>query len=575
MFYNFLLSLDILSSKISIYGNKKSKRIQTYIGGLISLLATTIIGAAILWFTYKFFSYDKPLVILDSQFDEEIKFKNFQNLPFIIRLSDDIQRPFNETEKYYTPIFVWITTAWENGIIVQKYNTTNMVRCDINRHFGEYKELFKDTPALDSYFCHDKNNETMNIEALYGGSKLFSFGYLAITQCNTIAANNKCHSQAKIDFDFVNIYIDILTLDYIITKNIKPAVPTIYSIRTTVNNRSTKRIWLGLKSIIYETDFGIIFEKKELNTFHQIVEYRHDLNLKDKKDLEIGKAGMVTISIQNDKYVSLYFRSYTKAQEFFASLGGIIKALLLVSQLFIEIFGRKIAILNILNNSPQLTIMYENTLKDINFNNEKKSDFAKIKLVNSNNSSYIAINKSVDENIIKTKNNNQSIALNNYTKNNNNLKSEIEEVKLERKQTKHLLIFNEKFSENIYKKIRLELLDHLLPFNCWKKTVDYKRYTTGKKNLEEILNVKSLISTQIEHYFLKKIVLAEKELNCFNHYFSSSNFWEIKPKREVTEEMEKLNKYYYYTINNNNNNEIHNLSENEKRMVDIFKLIRY
>ena len=198
MIKNIITSVDIISKEAMLYGNNKKKRIQNVFGGLVSILCFGLITSAIFFFTLKFLSYDNPNIVSSSQYKDDLVVEDFQDIPFMIRLSNGTASSYIDPLKYYRPVLNWITADLVDGKMIQTYNKIPMVQCDLNKHFGKYKDVFKDVPGIDTYFCNNINKK-IDIKALYAGSKPYSFYFYRIEQCNTLAINNTCHSQEFLD----------------------------------------------------------------------------------------------------------------------------------------------------------------------------------------------------------------------------------------------------------------------------------------------------------------------------------------------------------------------------------------
>ncbi len=239
--WDYLRRVDIISEEATIYGNQNSKRLQNTFGGLISLTSLLIILSAIIYFVYQFFSFSKPFVVMSTSYNDNITFVDYGSIPFMIRLSDEFQIPYNNSAQLYLPSFYWINTTVVNNQLVQQYFNYPMEHCDIEKHFGQYKDFINSNVMnIGSYFCINSENDKLNMTALYGGTKQYSFAYYVIRQCNTRAINNTCLPQSQIDTIFKNYYVDVIMLDYYIDKSITPNQLSLHTYRDVVVNNAKK-----------------------------------------------------------------------------------------------------------------------------------------------------------------------------------------------------------------------------------------------------------------------------------------------------------------------------------------------
>jgi hypothetical protein len=89
-----------------------------------------------------------------------------------------------------------------------------------------------------------------------------------------------------------------------------------------ISSTMFKRIWYYLENIIFLTDEGYIFQNNKINRFHRYNSVRFDVDSRDTKNVYY----FGTLTILNTSQSSIYYKSYSKIQDYIAVMGGIIKA---------------------------------------------------------------------------------------------------------------------------------------------------------------------------------------------------------------------------------------------------------
>ena len=294
-----------------------------------------------------------------------------------------------------------------------------------------------------------------------------------------------------------------MMLDFIVTQTNKPNTPIIYSDRVACSNGSQRRIWLGLKSIIYNTDFGIIFEDKDTVSFFQLMQYRIDFNVRTAKELNSGFTPFLAISIQNDKITTLYSRSYMKIQDLLANLGGLTKAIFIIAELLMYLFGSKIPMLKIINAIPQLSI-FKNEYHSLVLNNmHKKEDNDKSNI----DDLVLNLNKKVNVD-------GSTIKINNLPQSN--------KIKQEKLSFSYKNVSLNNINKKLKFKLKLSFLERYLI--CYSgNSKNSKLFEKGSLLIYSMLNIRNVVSNLIQFQFLKEAVLPEHELEVFDCLFSNKN----------------------------------------------------
>ena len=74
-------------------------------------------------------------------------------LLFMFRLSDSYSIALNQQNLYNISLLVWYSYIDNKTNQLIQYDKKIVEKCNINKHFNEYKNYFNNIPDLNSYFC--------------------------------------------------------------------------------------------------------------------------------------------------------------------------------------------------------------------------------------------------------------------------------------------------------------------------------------------------------------------------------------------------------------------------------------
>ncbi len=329
----FFKKFDFLCAEAKFTFNEKGETgYKTIFGGIMSLLSIiTSIGFTI-YFLFRLFNKVDSTVILSTETDHYVNITYSYKLPFMVRFSDSYSIPYlNQTSRLYN-IYLRLWYGGSNNTNLEEnsqqlYDQIEVSKCDINKHFGEYKKYFENDPDLESYYCPELRKYNQTIYGIYGGYKPFSYMHFYFAKCLNSTMNNTCFDENYINNKLSGTYLDVKFIGYKM-HSLKKKVSEIEikSERFLVSNSVYKRIWMYIRKIRYITDYGLILSKKEEDTFHQYENIRSDTDIRDINSGSIPGA-FLTLSILNNGEVSIYNRKYQKVQDYIATIGGIIKAI--------------------------------------------------------------------------------------------------------------------------------------------------------------------------------------------------------------------------------------------------------
>ena len=357
------------------FNDKGDKRYKTLMGGILSLITIVISSGFILFFSYKLIFKKDANLIFSSERNETISIKNSYKLPFIFRLSDSFSIPLNNENLYNISFLVWYNYFDnETNKFIQRYDKVSIEKCNIEKHFGDYKKYFSEVSDLKSYFCPEERLSNQSLYGIYGDDKPFLYYVLYFSKCINLSDNNLCLSNERIDEKLSDIYLDIKFVSYSIPKSndLNSNNVIIESDRFLISTSVYKRIWLFFDYINFKIDNGYIFNSFLNKEFHQFAKTRIDIDLSNKSFNTIPET-FLALTILNSGNVLNYKKTYLKIQDYLATIGGIIKALTYIC--------------NLLNHYNSINCYYSKIIKDFIIENQihKKKSYNSDLLNKTNN----------------------------------------------------------------------------------------------------------------------------------------------------------------------------------------------
>jgi len=147
-----------------------------------------------------------------------------------------------------------------------------------------------------------------------------------------------------------NVYLDVLSIDNSIDSfENQPNVLYLRSDRHAFSSTVFKRIWMYYHTFAYNTDNGLVLTENNLTSFNQADDnFRYDIDLRNLNS-SVVPGTFTGLTVSNSPLKYNYFRSYLKAQNVFANMGGAIKAIMIVSFIANYIISTKLYNVKIIN----------------------------------------------------------------------------------------------------------------------------------------------------------------------------------------------------------------------------------
>lgn len=359
---NAIQEMDFFSDDVRLRIQNGNSNYKTVFGGILSLLSLFACIAALGYFLEKFFSRTDSNIISNEKLNENISIDNFNEIPFMIRLSDTNFEVKKNPKSWYT---IKMTYNWSEKnetdpkkTLIGKLEFVDVVPCDLENpdHFNpRYKHLFQNQTDLYTFYCPDYK-KVRNLYGQYGGTAPFSYFTYFIRGCRNESDGGICEEKKKVNDYLAFAYLDFRTINYEIDQySINPNKQNLYGQRFLISNSVYRRIWMYYKNILYRSDFGMIFEEIREKTFYQIDAFINDIDIRDI-NTGSGKVpyAFLLLTLSNLKEQMIVTRTYMKAQVLLANMGGILKGISFIGYIINYFFSIKALNLYLINHLPQV-----------------------------------------------------------------------------------------------------------------------------------------------------------------------------------------------------------------------------
>jgi hypothetical protein len=359
-----ILSMDLIGRepKLNIMGQQ---RYQTYTGAIFSLLlyvTSTVLG---IYFLFKLFERSSfSIVSIPSISSYPIV--NMTNIPFAIGLVDsgEVSIPKKGLWNVYAVYFNTTPVNDSNGNIkyINIKNQIIMEPCDINNHFGEFSDLFKNIGNIKDYFCMPRNLSLLLNGEDGSTTKSKTKFNIFINQCMNTTEINYCLPQEQIDSKLLNVYVRLNMIDFYLDhyNYTNPVQPYIYGIRTQISSTVYTKNFVKKLAASYYSDNGIILEQFYKKDFTQTDEYNlvalGSIFGKTTSSNSTNIAQFVVTASQNTYDCR---RSYVKLQNILANIGGIYNSLLFMLNFALLTLTKNQYLNDIMNSISNLQLYYQ------------------------------------------------------------------------------------------------------------------------------------------------------------------------------------------------------------------------
>jgi len=368
-----IIEADILSSKPDLRCSEANTRFKTIYGGTLIILSTLLILGASISFGVDLIKRKNSSISYNLLPATDATKAEIGNFPFMVALLDNGLKLLEDEDRYY----YFLSEIWNfvpdnsTGAIVMNLKRVPIKteRCDIDKHFGQYKEHFKNVPYLNHHYCIVPG-QNITTFGLYGSTKDYNFVDHWISTCvnDTKVNRTNCYPTEKSKARLVNTYISYLFLDYSIDHNdiTNPVKVMLRSEILPVSSSIYKRIFFYQRPVEYTTDYGFIFEDVRMVKFYQTLDSKENVDLRPQGTVP---GSFALISVMMDKYNNFYSRKYSKIQNFLADIGGLIKGLIIISTFINYLISEEFYYVDLVNCLYKVDIISQNKMKQNNYYN--------------------------------------------------------------------------------------------------------------------------------------------------------------------------------------------------------------
>ena len=320
---------DIFSCKAEFTFNENGEtRLKSPLGGLLTTFFIFLSVSISLYYSIEFFMHNNQYIISSRNSSPFLNLTQTNKIPFIFRLTDGINLPYEEPSKIYkVALKYWYGGSNESAISTKQFtNDIEVEQCNINKHFSEYKELFSEVNDIHTFYCPIIRNYNQTIYGIYGNIYPFGYYHFYFYMCLNQSSSDNCFPYEQLEKTLSNTYLEMKTIDYSVNNFNKKSIQEMHikNERFMISNTVYKRIWLYLNAVEFTTDYGYVFKREKTERFFSYDSIRYDI---DKRNIMEGTipGTFVTMTILSSGNVMVYHKSYTKIPDFLATISGIIK----------------------------------------------------------------------------------------------------------------------------------------------------------------------------------------------------------------------------------------------------------
>ena len=326
-----LKKLDFLSRSACFTFNERGETTyKTLIGGIISLISMICSFSLCSYFLYRFFKRKETWVIHSTETNDFINNTLSHKMPILLRLSDTNSYEYKNADYIYNiTLRVWHGGSNTSSFSPQTFEDVKIEKCNIEKHFSnEFKDIINKIPNINSYYCPVLRNFNQTLYGIYGSVFPFSYYSFTIRFCENSTKFNLCYPINYLKNLLQESYLDIIILDFSMDSLSQTKIGSInlQKERFMISSTMFKRIWLYLENVKFIIDDGYFFPKYKIHNFHRYDSVRFDVD--GRNTFDVNYFG--TLTLLNTSQTSIYNKSYSKIQDLFAVMGGIIKVFTMI-----------------------------------------------------------------------------------------------------------------------------------------------------------------------------------------------------------------------------------------------------
>ena len=550
----FIKNFDFITPKITLFYSGNLKH-SSFVSGFLSILIILVCLSLTLIFSMDFLFKKHPVAFyykqtIDDVDEYEINNENFFHYVSLYFVNGSL---FTNT-KYFRIVGIYNLSSNPDDYL-DEYSYSHWIyeKCENLDLYNIYnikfnsnmKKIFNESFCI-KYYYNANTNTTISINDSnfffpkiahgYSSGNNLNYGIL-LKNCvnNTIYGNQICTNQMDIDTDFIylnNFYINFLKTNVQLRNYSSPFNFILKNTSFNIYMFDWTYYHLYFSPINLRTTVGIFFDKIKYQVKLEYNNYLKEEYRKDEENLFHSVRAAYTINLYNDG--EFYERTYKKVQDIAGSISGLVKLILIISDLI-------------------YTLLYYNFKMVYDFNDLIKKYIESDKL-NNNFNRFTKINISHYSNM----NNNDNNDNNNYLGNNVGLRLKgNSDIKINKINNNNEKIYNSSVFNIISDK------------NSSISNIN-KTHSFNKLLLTKVINQSNLIKAKIMKKKTNQIKKKFKEFNYLNYIHSI--FYNIKKYFNKNDnDLNLTNKILYI----NNLNKLREEIISEEHLLKIFLEFEY
>jgi hypothetical protein len=496
------LSFDFLGTKPTFFINGNPS-IKTSFGACISILASIVILVCSSYYIYMLFSRTSYNIIKGEDYFKN-PLKNWSNPEFSLMLLDKLMNDIPEKERIYG-----ITGQyWCNKPKLQSDGSykqeieilpIELEKCSINKNFINDTDLWRDQKLINDSYCIVPGQNISSYK-LFGENDYCGLVFW-IHKCKNTTINQNCQSDDYITRTLQNTFVFTRFRDYYFDHDllVDNGKPYVYSDLQQASISAYKRSWYLFRNVDYQTDDGFFLSEYKTSEYTNLATIREATDLRTTPTVE---GSFMVVSLNMFQLKQKIIKKYYKAQDMISDLGGILKGVLLLSNLLSFYFTEK-SYYNELINSNIHSFEDDEFFHEKNFNEKLyHKDSSKFHFNNFNSNSFIGRNPNINKNMNKilirssiSKSSSHNIKFHqkfSIEKNSINTKKLHQENKFDNIKNCSLSKFEER-------RFKLYLKEKLFPVCCFKNNSSSRRKMMIFDKLIKIIQKQLDLDTILKH----------------------------------------------------------------------------
>lgn len=357
---DYIRMMDIYSPDVQLRIQKDNKNYKTVVGGIMAILSLMLMLSITGYFLSKFFKREEATIIESSEETNKVNITDYDQYIFMLKYTDGAEEYMPADKVAIEGVFKYYyleDPSDPTSDLKKKSLDIKFEPCDINneKHVKpQYKYLLENVPYIDTYLCPIFPRDHIYIEGQYGDVESNSFITYYVRRCIEERDNRKCDTVEEMENYLREGTLYVMTMTNSIRHlTERPDGPVAKGYKFPASLDYPKRMWLLLRNIEYQVDYGFIFEEKVTFKFFQVYETFSELENNYSAESTVPY-NILKFTISNYKSLNSYVRTYMKAQTLLANIGGIINGISIVAYILNYAIGMRLYTIYMINHVPEI-----------------------------------------------------------------------------------------------------------------------------------------------------------------------------------------------------------------------------